>query len=113
MKAPLIGFMIDEALKKRTLKNAARSCKDYWVHTLRNDGERATLLDYIWELEQEMRCREWSSHGGKGDLVSRQEVQYARPSISSDVKGKKDNKDSKPSGKITKFFKTIIRKSDK
>ena len=106
LKAPFVAFMIDEALRKKTLSNAARSCKDYWVHILKNDEESAVLLDYIFRLEEEMANTEWSRYDGKGKGS-------AGSGVPSDIKGKKkDGKNSKP-GVIKKIISNVIGKNDK
>eukprot|EP00475_Leptophrys_vorax_P029523 TRINITY_DN4344_c0_g1_i1.p1 TRINITY_DN4344_c0_g1~~TRINITY_DN4344_c0_g1_i1.p1 ORF type:complete len:325 (-),score=76.58 TRINITY_DN4344_c0_g1_i1:70-1002(-) len=39
--------LIQEALETRKLSKAARSCKEYWIATLKDDTERERLLKYF------------------------------------------------------------------
>lgn len=51
IKVKFLEFIIEEALEKKTLKNCYKSCKDYWVETLRIENERQYIQDYMRKVE--------------------------------------------------------------
>lgn len=47
LKAPLVQFLMQEAIVKKTIPRMADSCRDHFVYTLRNDDERKAALKWI------------------------------------------------------------------
>ena len=61
-------------MEKKTLKNCYKSCKDYWVETLRDDGERKYIQDYMQKVEEgyvsdEDAADTYKSYSGHSDEV--------------------------------------------
>lgn len=61
-------------MEKKTLKNCYKSCKDYWVETLRDDGERKYIQDYMQKVEVGYMSDEdvadtYKSYSGHSDEV--------------------------------------------
>ena len=50
LKLPFLKFVLKEAITKKTLDNAKRSCLNYWIHTLRVDKERQEIESYANDL---------------------------------------------------------------
>ena len=74
IKVKFLEFVIEEALEKKTLKNCYKSCKDYWVETLRDDGERKYIQDYMQKVEEgyvsdEDAADTYKSYSGHSDEV--------------------------------------------
>ncbi|OWF43262.1 opioid growth factor receptor-like protein 1 [Mizuhopecten yessoensis] len=51
LKRPFVEFVLQEALETGELSNVLESCVNYWIGTLKDDGVRAQLLDYIRKVE--------------------------------------------------------------
>lgn len=47
LKKPFVEFFLKEIFENGKLKNAKRSCVDYWVEVLRNDNERNQIKQLI------------------------------------------------------------------
>jgi len=67
-------------LEKKTLKNCYKSCKDYWVETLRDDGERKYIQDYMQKVEQGYVSDEDPSDTYKSSLGHSDEVEMVEES---------------------------------
>ena len=80
MKVKFLEFVIEEALEKKTLKNCYKSCKDYWVETLRDDGERKFIQDYMQKVEQGYVSDEDPSDTYKSYLGHSDEVEMVEES---------------------------------
>ncbi|CAL1533700.1 unnamed protein product [Lymnaea stagnalis] len=52
LKTPFLDFILSEALKKnRLLERTLTSCKNYWIGTIKDDGDRERLYQLIDEHE--------------------------------------------------------------
>lgn len=50
LKFPFLERILYESIIENTLPNCLRSCKDYWIETLRNKDERRAIRVYAREL---------------------------------------------------------------
>ncbi|CAF1236124.1 unnamed protein product [Adineta steineri] len=50
LKFPFLAAILRESITENTLSNCLRSCKDYWIETLRNPDERRAIRQYAREL---------------------------------------------------------------
>jgi len=50
LKFPFLAAILRESIMENTLSNCLRSCKDYWIETLRNQKERRAIRQYATEL---------------------------------------------------------------
>jgi len=50
LKFPFLEAILRECITEDTLGNCLRSCKDYWIETLRSQGERRAIRRYAREL---------------------------------------------------------------
>jgi hypothetical protein len=50
LKFPFLEQILREGIIENTLSNCLRSCKDYWIETLRDQGERRVIRTYAREL---------------------------------------------------------------
>ncbi len=50
LKFPFLEAILRESITENTLSNCLRSCKDYWIGTLRNQEERRAIRQYANEL---------------------------------------------------------------
>ncbi|CAF0756255.1 unnamed protein product [Adineta ricciae] len=50
LKFPFLERVLYESIIENTLPNCLRSCKDYWIETLRDQGERRAIRMYAREL---------------------------------------------------------------
>lgn len=77
MKFPFVKFLLNEAIHEHTISNAAKSCVEYWVQTLRNKQERAEILQHVKDFI-ESDANSWdtaaNSEGGCGENASTSRV---------------------------------------
>lgn len=45
LKKPFLLFLMEEAADKRTLTRTVRSLRNYWIGTIKDDGDRAELYE--------------------------------------------------------------------
>jgi hypothetical protein len=50
LKFPFLEAILRECITENTLGNCLRSCKDYWIETLRSQEERRAIRRYAREL---------------------------------------------------------------
>ncbi|CAF3675036.1 unnamed protein product [Rotaria socialis] len=50
LKFPFLAKILFESITENTLPNCLRSCRDYWIETLRSREERRTIRRYAKEL---------------------------------------------------------------
>jgi hypothetical protein len=50
LKFPFLEAVLRESITENTLSNCLRSCKDYWIETLRSKKERRAIRLYANEL---------------------------------------------------------------
>ena len=50
LKFEFLAGILREAITENTLSNCLRSCKDYWIETLRSKDERRAIRQYATEL---------------------------------------------------------------
>ncbi len=50
LKFPFLEAILRESITENTLPNCLRSCKDYWIETLRSREERRAIRQYAREL---------------------------------------------------------------
>jgi len=50
LKFPFLEAILRESITENTLSNCLRSCKDYWIETLRSQAERRAIRQYAREL---------------------------------------------------------------
>jgi len=50
LKFPFLAAILRESIIEDTLSNCLRSCKDYWIETLRSHDERRAIRQYAREL---------------------------------------------------------------
>ncbi|CAF1589502.1 unnamed protein product, partial [Adineta steineri] len=50
LKFPFLTAILRESITENTLSNCLRSCKDYWIETLRSPDERRAIRQYAREL---------------------------------------------------------------
>jgi len=50
LKFPFLEAILRESITENTLSNCLRSCKDYWIETLRSQDERRAIRQYAREL---------------------------------------------------------------
>ncbi len=50
LKFPFLERILRESITENTLPNCLRSCKDYWIETLRSQDERRAIRQYAREL---------------------------------------------------------------
>ncbi|CAF1135833.1 unnamed protein product [Adineta steineri] len=50
LKFPFLAAILRESITENTLSNCLRSCKDYWIETLRSPDERRAIRQYAREL---------------------------------------------------------------
>jgi len=50
LKFPFLEAILRESITENTLPNCLRSCKDYWIETLRSQDERRAIRKYATEL---------------------------------------------------------------
>ncbi|XP_071795841.1 opioid growth factor receptor-like protein 1 [Asterias amurensis] len=56
LKAPFLTFILQEVIKTRTLINAQKSCLNYWIHTIRDEKKRQSVLTLADDL-----CKKYTS----------------------------------------------------
>ncbi|XP_012941571.1 uncharacterized protein LOC101851663 [Aplysia californica] len=49
LKKPFLQFVLEEALVTTQLERTLKSCRDYWIGTVKNDADREELYRYIEE----------------------------------------------------------------
>ena len=50
LKFPFLETILYESIIEGTLSNCLRSCRDYWIETLRSHAERRTIRQYARDL---------------------------------------------------------------
>ncbi|CAF4161035.1 unnamed protein product, partial [Adineta steineri] len=50
LKFPFLAAILRESITENKLSNCLRSCKDYWIETLRSPDERRAIRQYAREL---------------------------------------------------------------
>ena len=50
LKFPFLAAILRESIIENTLPNCLRSCKDYWIETLRSQEERRAIRQYARDL---------------------------------------------------------------
>ena len=50
LEFPFLEAILRECITENTLPNCGRSCKDYWIETLRDQNERRAIRKYAREL---------------------------------------------------------------
>ena len=50
LKFPFLEAILRESITENTLVKCLRSCKDYWLETLRSQAERRAIRQYAREL---------------------------------------------------------------
>jgi len=50
LKFPFLEAILRESITYNTLSNCLRSCKDYWIETLRSQDERRAIREYARDL---------------------------------------------------------------
>ncbi|XP_069132859.1 opioid growth factor receptor-like protein 1 [Argopecten irradians] len=51
LKQPFVEFVLQEALETGELSNTLESCMNYWIGTIKDDGARKYLKDYVREVQ--------------------------------------------------------------
>ncbi|XP_006821062.1 uncharacterized protein LOC102805320 [Saccoglossus kowalevskii] len=52
LQAPFVQFVLKEVYKNDRLTNCLNSCVQYWIHTIKDDGKRTELLEYVHKQEE-------------------------------------------------------------
>ncbi len=93
LKFPFLEAILRESITENTLPNCLRSCKDYWIETLRSQAERRAIRQYARELIEyrNKEIRPPPSHRATRPTSTSATKQIEKMSISNNDDGDNNN----------------------